>query len=129
MKYCPCGTGRRYLDCCGSYLQKKMFPKTPEALMRSRYTAYVERNADYIKKTMRPPALLNFDRKKILKGKEHWMGLEVLSTSLDANNPKVGYVEFIAKYTLEGKEGIIHERSEFHQEEDRWYYRDGQSSA
>ena len=40
---CPCGSGRRFADCCGVYLSggsQALGAPTPEALMRSRYSAY-----------------------------------------------------------------------------------------
>ena len=36
---CPCGSGRRFADCCGVYLSggsQALGAPTPEALMRSR---------------------------------------------------------------------------------------------
>lgn len=125
IKYCPCGTGNRYLDCCGAYLQKKSNPSSPEALMRSRYTAYVEKNADYIRKTMKEPALKKYNKKNILKGREQWQGLQVIHASIDPNNTSVGYVEFIASFLLDNTLHQIHEKSEFHFIDNRWYYVDG----
>lgn len=119
---CPCGTGKFYKDCCGIFLTKQDFPKTPEALMRSRYTAYVAKDMDYIQKTMMGPALLQFNSKTAAEPVE-WLGLEVLNAYNDSTH--VGYVEFIAKYKLKNKEYAIHELSEFHYENDRWFYIDG----
>lgn len=125
IKYCPCGTEKRYLDCCGAYLQKKMIPETPEALMRSRYSAFVEKNVLYIRKTMRPPALQHFNKKRILDGKEQWLGLNVIQSESDPHNPDIGYVEFIAHFQLNGKHHQIQEKSEFHRIDGKWYYVDG----
>lgn len=124
MKYCPCGSSKRYLECCGAYLLKKSIPDTPEALMRSRYTAYVEGNIDYIRRTMRGTALLNFNKHKA-KEKVNWRGLEIMNTSLEPENPAIGYVEFKAKYAKDQQELCLHEKSEFHLIEGRWYYVDG----
>lgn len=38
---CPCGSGNKFKKCCGPYLDGLSWPPTPEALMRSRFTAYV----------------------------------------------------------------------------------------
>lgn len=121
MKYCPCGTNKRYLECCGAYLQKKEIAPTPEALMRSRYSAYVEDKLDFIRRTMRGEALLNFSKKKA-KEKVTWLGLEVLSSSFETHNPLIGYVEFKAKYKVADQIRVMHEKSEFHKIDDRWYY-------
>jgi SEC-C motif-containing protein len=124
MKYCPCGSNKRYLECCGAYLLKKSIPNTPEALMRSRYTAYVEGNIDYIRRTMRGAALLNFNKHEAKK-KVEWRGLEIINADLEPENPAIGYVEFKAKYEKDKQELWLHEKSEFHLIDGRWYYVDG----
>jgi len=125
MIICPCGSQNTYLDCCGAYLQKRLIPKTPLALMRSRYTAFVEKRYDYIRRTMQPPASLKFDKSAIIKRKEAWLGLEIINTSFHETNPDIGFVEFIARYKLDNQEYAIHEKSEFHFKDGRWYYVDG----
>lgn len=131
MKLCPCGSDKNYMECCGAYLNKKRIPHSPEALMRSRYTAFVERNAYYIKQTMRGPARQNFNQKSIENSKGKWLGLEVLKSFIDLENPYKGFVEFKAKYMeQEGQDiQIIHERSEFHYIDGRWYYVNGEKPA
>jgi SEC-C motif-containing protein len=125
---CPCGTDKYYKDCCGVYLAKKQFPNTPEALMRSRYTAYVKEDMNYIQQTMRGPALLKFreqSKQAATYHPEEWLGLEVVTSYYDAD-PKIGYVEFIAKYKQNNRETHIHELSKFSYEEGQWYYIDGE---
>ena len=58
---CPCQSGKIFQDCCQPFLTGKIFPDTPEQLMRSRYAAYSQANIAYIQETMKPPASLNFD--------------------------------------------------------------------
>jgi SEC-C motif domain protein len=131
MKLCPCGSEKRYLECCGAAIQLKNPAKTPEALMRSRYTAYVEENWDYIKKTMRLPALAQFNKKEAVRRARdettQWLGLEVLASSIESDNPNIGYVEFKAKYRSKGVEGLIHENSIFHFIDGKWYYVDAKA--
>lgn len=59
MNDCPCGSKISYSSCCGLYHSAKAIAPTPEALMRSRYTAYTQANFDYIKATMRGKLLKN----------------------------------------------------------------------
>jgi SEC-C motif-containing protein len=126
MKLCPCGSHKRYLECCGACIRKKISAETPEALMRSRYTAYVENDIQYIQKTMRGLALSNFNKREAKK-KVEWIGLEVMNASIDSDNPEIGFVEFKVKYKLGKQEvGVIHEKSEFHRIEGRWYYMGGE---
>ncbi len=127
MKVCPCGSDQRYLDCCGAFIEKKLKAPSPEALMRSRYSAFVEKKWDYIQKTMRPPALLRFNKKSIKKGEEQvfWLGLRILDSHIDPNDETMGYVEFEAIYQQAGKKYSLHEKSEFRSIEGVWYYVDG----
>ncbi|WP_316830170.1 YchJ family metal-binding protein [Pedobacter aquatilis] len=41
---CPCGSGLLYGNCCEPYLLKLKDAPTAEALMRSRYSAFVVAN-------------------------------------------------------------------------------------
>ncbi len=122
---CPCGSSTDFKACCGLYLEGGKYPATPEALMRSRYSAYFKANMDYILKTMRAPALLKFDKRIDPKYPQEWLGLEVITAYNDLD-PNIGYVEFIAKYKQNNKVNMIHELSKFHREDGRWYYVDGE---
>lgn len=121
MKLCPCGSQVRYLDCCGRYIQKKLPAPTPLALMRSRYSAFVEGNIGYIRKTMRGEAILNFD-KRAAKEEIEWLSLDILNFSKELENQQIGYVEFIAKYKKDSNIFSIHEKSTFHLMNGKWYY-------
>ncbi|MDX2345766.1 MAG: YchJ family metal-binding protein [Legionella sp.] len=124
---CPCGSKNKYDQCCEPYLTKTQYPKTPEALMRSRYTAYTLANIDYIKKTMRGPALFGFDEEdaKRWAARVTWMGLKVFQASSEKPTQNKGYVEFEAKFMENYDLKSIHEKSEFIREKNRWYYVDG----
>jgi SEC-C motif-containing protein len=122
---CPCGSDSDFKACCGPYLHVQKYAATPEALMRSRYTAYFNGNLTYIEATMRGSALIKFNQGKNTKRTHEWLGLQVIN-AYDDLDPNVGYVEFIAKYKHNNKVHQIHERSKFHREEGRWYYVDGE---
>lgn len=128
-KDCPCGrcdrTGRvvPYAQCCGRYLPA--FDSTPapdaEALMRSRYSAFVLERADYLLATWHPsqrPAELPFE-----PGVK-WLGLEVKDhKTIDDNHAEV---EFVARQRdRSGRAVRLHERSRFVREAGRWFYVDG----
>lgn len=124
---CFCGSQKDYSDCCGPYLKDEKFAPTPEALMRSRYSAYVQGNLDYIAETMRGKAAENFDLvlSKARSDESEWLGLQVLKAPPVSPSDTVGFVEFIARYKSHGLEVAMHELSEFHLENGRWYYVDG----
>ncbi|MDX1995658.1 MAG: YchJ family metal-binding protein [bacterium] len=50
---CPCFSGRTYKQCCRPYHEGKPAP-SPEALMRSRYSAYALGKTEYIIATTHP---------------------------------------------------------------------------
>lgn len=127
MNACPCGSGTTYDDCCGAYISGYKSPDTPEALMRSRYTAYTQLNMDYIAKTMKSPAADNFDATdaKAWAKKITWVQLEVIKTGVQGTH---GSVEFIAHYIIDNKKDVLHEISQFRRDNGTWYYVEGTHS-
>ncbi len=119
---CYCGSKQSYSNCCKPYHDKKAHADTPEKLMRSRYSAYVVSNIDYIAETNDVSGGDNFDREaaEAWSKKSEWLGLEVVAA---AGNE----VEFKAHFKAEGKEITHHEVSLFRFDEKakRWYYQDG----
>ena len=53
---CPCESGKRYAECCGRWHAGPQFLQAPdaEALMRSRYSAFVLDRLDYLLATWHP---------------------------------------------------------------------------
>jgi SEC-C motif-containing protein len=91
--------------------------------MRSRYTAYVRGDADYLRASWHPstrPADLALDG----PGGVRWLGLEIRRhVELDAEH---ALVEFVARYRVGGARAVrLHETSRFLREDARWYYVDG----
>ena len=117
---CPCGSGKEYSHCCGQYLEGKDCAPTPEALMRSRYTAFSKNRLDYIEKTMRKEALEKFDGK--IDSRIEWLKLDVLYSEESGNT---GTVMFVAKFKCNGQEHFMHETSTFEKIEGKWYYTKG----
>jgi SEC-C motif-containing protein len=94
--------------------------------MRSRYSAYVMQDADYLVATWYPqtrsPALTTDLLGSF--GNTHWLGLTVYEAAAGENENE-GYVSFVARFEEQGKESAIIERSRFLKENGRWYYVDG----
>jgi SEC-C motif-containing protein len=123
---CLCGSEQDYAQCCGRFIDGQQIPSSPELLMRSRYTAYAMGQLDYIAATMKPPAAEGFDideQRRLEKGVQ-WVGLDVIKTYMQ--NEK-GFVEFRAHFIEGGEEQILHELSEFHQENGQWFYVDAKN--
>lgn len=93
--------------------------------MRSRYTAYTQANMDYIANTMKSPAADHFNASEAKEWAQQveWNKLEVVRSSISGNK---GFVEFLAQFTENGNQQILHERSEFHKINDKWFYVDGE---
>ncbi len=125
MNTCPCGTKNSYLTCCGKYLEGGAFAPTPEALMRSRYTAFVKNNLDYIERTMKGPALSRYQFQGTKSATVEWCGLEVLKATQNQQTNS-GTVEFIARYYSDGADGFMHEKSQFQFDGQQWFYIDGE---
>ena len=91
--------------------------------MRSRYTAYTQRNFSYLRKTMSGNALKAYlVTKKEKEAKPiKWLGL-VVHASKTLN--KKGYVEFTATYYRDGMKLNQREHSIFKKINGSWYYVD-----
>lgn len=91
--------------------------------MRSRYSAFVGQNATYLLETHHPSTRTA----DLAQGLDHtfrttcWIGLRVLGSGMDPQDPDRGWVEFAAYH--EG--GQIHERSRFARADGNWTYLDG----
>lgn len=129
MSTCVCGSTKDGIQCCTQYIQGQRLAPDAESLMRSRYTAYTQVNMEYIANTMRGPALASFDPQKAAEWAKQikWLRLEVLKSSIITPDNDTAYVEFIAHYLFQGRREKLHEVSEFHRTDGRWYYMDGRS--
>ncbi len=123
---CPCGLGADYAACCGRYHRGEAVPPNAEALMRSRYTAYVMGKMDWVRQTWHPstcPADLAPDTGT------RWLGLAIKAHSQQDDTH--AEVEFVARYKVGGRAWRLHERSRFvHEpraagEAPVWLYVDG----
>ena len=122
---CPCrgsADALPYDACCGRYHAGVPAP-TAAARMRSRYSAFVRDELDYLLATWHPstrPASLTPNPPGL-----KWLGLEVRRhVVIDADHATV---EFVARHKLGGRAERLHEISRFVREEERWFYVDGKT--
>lgn len=108
-----------YATCCGRWHAGEAAP-TADALMRSRYAAYVLQRTDYLLATWHPSTR---PRELPPDPAVKWLGLEVRH-HLTAGDRAT--VEFVARSKLAGRAHRLHETSNFVREEGRWYYVDGE---
>ena len=119
---CPCGKPLSYAACCAPYHAGAPAP-TAEALMRSRYSAYVLGLEAYLLETWhssKRPESLNLDGDRNTR----WLGLEIKRHQQNGEDKAI--VEFVARYKIDGRAHRLHETSRFVREEGRWYYLDGE---
>lgn len=118
---CPCGSGRPFAECCGTYLAGVPAP-TAEALMRSRYTAYALGDAEYLLRTWhRATRPTQIDT----TGAPRWSGLEIRAVEGGGPGDERGTVEFVARFVEGGRAGALHETSRFVRQSGEWYYAEG----
>lgn len=124
MSQCPCGSEQDFETCCSPFLENSSIPQTAEALMRSRYTAYVKNNIDYLKETLAPEEQETFSKEDTVAWAEQseWLGLRILSTFAGQEDDKEGMVEFIASFKMKGEVEEHHERSMFFKKDGQWFY-------
>jgi SEC-C motif-containing protein len=120
---CPCGLPAAYAACCGRWHTGPTRLQAPDAqaLMRSRYSAYVRGLADYVADTWHPrtrPPALEPDPPGL-----RWLGLDVRRHAVTGVDQAT--VEFVARSKLGGRAHRLHETSRFERVEGRWYYIDG----
>ncbi len=120
---CCCGSELLYKQCCHIYISGEKAAPTAEALMRSRYTAYVLHDSAYLMKTWdatKCPPSIDFS-----KDQAEWQQLEIITTKKGGIKDSKGLVEFKAYYFQDGKQHILKEVSRFKKDRGNWYYLDG----
>ena len=121
---CPCGTGDQYQRCCLPLHRGERQAETAVELMRSRYSAYVADEFDYIWATWHPRTR---SADPVSGSGPQWIGLEVIDVVDGQPGDDTGEVEFKAYYRENQRTGTLHERSRFAVRARRWFYLDGES--
>jgi SEC-C motif-containing protein len=118
---CYCGSSKEFDMCCKPFLDGSLKPKTPQELMRSRYSAFATNNASYIMKTTAKENRYEEDLELIEE-----FAASVIWLKLDVVRAKDDFVEFKAYYRdLDGIK-LQHEKSIFTQENGMWFYKNGE---
>ena len=124
MEQCPCGSFLAKESCCLPIVSGTRAARTALELMRSRYSAYVWGNAQYIFDTYAKEWREKQDEEGWLASFQQiqWESLEIVSIFQGATKDQTGEVEFAAHYRMRGQFLTLHERSFFHREGERWVY-------
>ncbi len=117
---CPCGSQQRYAQCCAPLHQRAQAAQSAVQLMRSRYSAYVMQQWDYLFDTWHPDT--RPDRASLVaEAGVKWIALTIVAHHTQAQQAEV---EFIARFKHYGRAAKLHERSRFVAIPD-WRYVDG----
>jgi len=124
---CPCGSGSTYEACCAPFVKRENYPETAEQLMRSRYSAYVVGDVDYIFFSSAPNVQKEFDEESTRQWAEsaEWHGLELVSMDKGGAEDVEGTVEFVAHYTINDHLCDHRELAEFTKIDGIWKFQDG----
>ena len=124
-RLCPCGRttakgqGVALSECCGP-LHAGEAAADAQRLMRSRYSAFVLGDTDYLLRTWHPstrPASVE------LEVGAQWLGLDIRHHIITGEHR--AEVEFVARFRVGGRAVRQHERSRFVREGGAWFYVDG----
>lgn len=121
---CYCGSLKKYVDCCQLAHHDIQQATSAEQLMRSRYSAFVLANGDYLMRSHHSSTRPLKEKESIVKWAKSvtWLKLEILETTKGQAEDSQGSVTFNAYYMENGKMNHIHEKSAFIKENKIWYY-------
>jgi SEC-C motif-containing protein len=123
---CPCGSGKPEPACCARYHRGELAP-TALVLMRSRYTAYVRGEIDYLVATHDVSTRETIDVAAVTAWSRdtEWQGLEIVATFAGGEADDTGIVEFVARGVTGKRAFAQRERSRFRKVDGAWFYVDG----
>jgi peptide deformylase len=128
-EHCPCGTGMKYAECCARFHGGEL-PENALQLMRSRFTAYVLGNADYIIKTTHPANPHYVENKAAWKRSLAQLAQETLFHKLEVldfqEDGPTGMVTFVAYHSRGEEDKTFTEKSYFEKKNGQWLYLRGQ---
>ncbi len=122
---CPCQSERIYTECCQPIIEQDEIARSPEDLMRSRYTAYYLKHIDYLYQTQAPETRTEhlYAEIEAFANAVQFINLSVLSSQIMTEHQ--GQVEFIAKYIDHHDLITMRECSDFIKIDQLWYYTSG----
>ncbi len=117
---CPCNPKVLYVECCKKAHTDITNVSSAEILMRSRYSAFVLANIEYLAKSHHSSTRLSKNEYQELKKwteSVNWIKLDVLKSTQNT-------VHFKAYFFENGSVDVIEEHSSFTKENNHWVYLD-----
>ncbi len=132
--HCYCGNITPFEQCCLPIISGKAQAKTPEQLMRSRYSAYATHYPQYIYDTYSRESQQNVALEEIKQWSTHthWLKLTIIKSAqveletFNHQGAELPKVQFKALYIDDKKFYLMEENSRFIVENNHWYYLDGE---
>lgn len=117
---CPCGSEAAFADCCQPILEGSPAPSA-EALVRSRYTAFVVKNLDHVERTHAPEVRDDFNRAEAERLAQdcEWGNLRIHRATEIGDTAEV---EFVVKFRRENRLVTGATASKFRREQGQWLY-------
>ena len=97
------------------------WPKSPKALLETRYKAFKKGDIDFILDSCHPDVRKKQKREDIEAWSRNakWQGLDVESAKEEGDS---GFVAFTCRYEQDGQDVVHKETAEFRRHEEKWYY-------
>jgi SEC-C motif-containing protein len=123
MNECPCGSKQSLAACCGPIIDGQP-ASTPEALIRSRYSAFVLGKLDHVERTHAPEIRDDFNRAEAERVAREctWRSLDVRRVEETGDEAKI---EFAIRFRRDNQDMIQAEVAHFRRENGEWLYVQG----
>jgi len=126
---CPCSSGMSYESCCEPLHREKQRAATAEQLMRSRYSAFVFAEVNYLIATHPDSSTPLLQRRKELRKncrEARWLGLKIIAVAAGGVGDLEGTVTFEATFGAGGQRNVMTETSLFQRRDrdlrENWLY-------
>ena len=123
---CYCGSQKSFAECCEPIIADMGKARTPEELMRARYSAHASGKLQFLVDSVHPDYRKGVSVEELEQWSPHvtWTGLEILSAT-PGETDNEGYVSFTAHFKVGEVEQEMTEDSFFTKHDGTWMYVDG----
>lgn len=124
IKNCFCGNEFTFEQCCQPIISGEADARNAELLMRSRFSAYVIKDYQYILQTYASAQRAKLTDNLLADSacNTQWLSLQVLAHRSQKN---IAQVEFKAFYQIDERYYVMHELSDFIFDAGKWLYTNG----
>lgn len=125
-EHCFCGSEKQFDACCGPIIAGDAPARTPEELMRARFSAHCKRDYTFLVDSTHPEHREGATEEEISQWASHvdWVNLEVHSATPGETDDE-GMVSFTAHFTIRDTPQELREDASFQKLNGQWYYVDG----